>query len=303
MVATRYEHNPIITTEQVPFRVNSIFNPGAVKFHDSYILICRAELPSGRSCFVLARSKDGIQFTLDKNPWMTSADHGEFRNYVEWGIEDVRVNKIEDTYYLTYTGYSKYMPLVMLASTRDFESFEILGPITEPSNKDCSLFPEKINGLYWRLDRPTAEKRNDIWLSNSKDLIHWGGYRFLAEPEAGTWEADKIGNSTPPIRTDAGWLMLYHGVRGFGITTLYKLGAMLLDLNEPWKVIGKTEYPLLLPEKEYERVGDVTNVVFCNGWILEPNGEVKMYYSGADTNICLATMDIKDIISACNPVK
>jgi predicted GH43/DUF377 family glycosyl hydrolase len=303
MLATRYLQNPIITTEQVPFRVNSIFNPGAVKYKDEYILICRTELPSGRSVFVLARSFDGVQFTVDEKPWMTPQDHNEFCKYVEWGIEDARVVKINDRYYMTYTGYSKHMPLVMLAETKDFTDFHIHGPISEPSNKDCALFPAQINGLYWRMDRPSAEHRRDIWLSHSSDLIHWGGYRFLAEPESGTWESDKIGGSTPPIRTDEGWLLLYHGVRGFGISSLYKLGAMLLDLDEPWKVIGKTTYPLLTPEHDYERVGDVNNVVFCNGWIPEDDGELKLYYSGADTNICLATLQIDDAIAACKGLK
>jgi predicted GH43/DUF377 family glycosyl hydrolase len=299
MIITRYEQNPILTAEQVPFEVNSIFNPGAVKYKDEYILVCRAELPIGRSVLVIARSSDGIRFTVDPKPCLSPEDHGVYHKYVAWGIEDARVTRIGETFYLTYTGYSQYMPLVMLAETKDFVDFHIHGPISEPSNKDCVLFPEKINGKFWRIDRPSAELRRDIWMSSSPDLTYWGEYKFVLAPELGTWENDKIGGSTPPIKTKDGWLMLYHGVRGFGISSIYKLGALLLDLDEPWKVIGKTTDPILSPVLDYERVGDVNNVIFANGCIPEESGELKIYYSGADTNICLATVPISDLIAAC----
>ncbi len=119
------------------------------------------------------------------------------------------------------------------------------------------------------------------------------------QPELGTWESDKIGSSSNPIKTDEGWLMLYHGVRGFGRTSIYKLGVVLLDLNEPWKVIGKSKEPILSPDKDYERIGDVNNVVFSNGWIVEDDGNIKIYYSGADTNICVAETSIDELISVC----
>ncbi len=295
----RHNDNPILTAEDVPFKVNSIFNPGAVKHGDNYILVSRVEMPNGRSSFVIAESIDGINFKVQDKLALTPNDQGEFNRYAEWGIEDTRVTKIGDKYYLTYTGYSKYMPLVLLAETEDFKKFNVLGPITEPSNKDCTLFPEKINGFYWKVDRPSADERRDIWISKSPDLIHWGSYNAIMEPESGTWENDKIGNSTPPIRTKDGWLMLYHGVRGFGITSIYKLSVCLLDLEKPWIVKGKSSEPILVPETEYERVGDVTNVVFSNGWIPEENGDVKIYYSGADTNICLANTTVDYLLSLC----
>lgn len=295
----RYDKNPILTKSDVPFKVNSIFNPGVTKYKDKYLLLCRVEMPDGRSSFVKALSDDGYNFNVDAKPILTPHDHHEFYKYCEWGIEDPRITKILDTYYITYTGYSKYMPLVMLAETKDFEKFKIHGPISEPSNKDCAIFPEKINGFYWKIDRPSAEDRKDMWISRSSDLIHWGGYKILMEPERGTWENDKIGLSSPPIKTNKGWLLLYHGVRGFGISSLYKLGAVLLDLNEPWIVIGKTKEPVLSPDYDYERIGDVQNVVFSCGWIEEPDGSIKIYYSGADTNICLAETTVVELLSVC----
>jgi predicted GH43/DUF377 family glycosyl hydrolase len=214
-------------------------------------------------------------------------------------VEDPRIVKAEDRYLITYTGYSKYLPVVMLAETVDFKNFKFLGPITEPSNKDCAIFPEKIDGYYWKMDRPSTEKDNSVWLNRSKDLLHWGGFRFLINPINGTWAADKIGGSTPPVKTDEGWLFLFHGVRGFGISNIYKIGVMLVDLEKPWIIKSYSSEPILSPDKIYERVGDVQNVVFSNGWIVEDNGDVKIYYSGADTNICLAETNIEYLLSLC----
>ncbi len=299
MKINKFTDNPILTVKDVPFRVNSIFNPGAIKIGNEYILLCRAEMPNGRSSFVIAKSKDGKKFIVDDKPCLTPADHSDFLKYVEWGIEDVRISKIDLKYYLTYTGYSKYMPVVILSETEDFKKYKTYGPINVPSNKDCALFPEKINGYYWKVDRPSGDNRRDIWISKSPDLIHWGSYQFLMEPQNGTWESDKIGISTPFVKTSKGWLALYHGVRGFGITSIYKIGVVLLDLEKPWIVRGRSSEPLISPEMDYERIGDVNNVVFTNGWIIEDNGEVKIYYSGADTNICLAETNLDFLLSQC----
>lgn len=299
MGMSRYGKNPILTKKMVPFQVNSIFNPGAVKYMNKYILLCRVEMPNGRSSFVIAESNNGYDFQVNDKPCLTPDVHGEFYKYVQWGIEDPRITNVGEVYYITYTGYSEYMPLVMLSETKDFKSFKIHGPISEPSNKDSAIFPEKINGYYWKVDRPSAELRRDIWISRSPDLIHWGSPKFLMEPLAGTWENDKIGSSSQPIKTKKGWLMLYHGVRGFGISSTYRLGALLMDLEKPWIVKARTQEPILSPEFDYERIGDVMNVVFSNGWIVEENGDVKIYYSGADTNICLAETTINYLLSVC----
>jgi predicted GH43/DUF377 family glycosyl hydrolase len=293
----KYIKNPIITKDDVPFKVNSIFNAGAVKFEEKYLLLCRVEMPNGRSSLVLAESINGYDFKVASKLYLTPEDHQECYEYVKWGIEDPRITRIGNTFYLTYTGYSKYQPLVILAKTKNFKDFIIHGPITEPSNKDCAIFPEKIDGYYWKVDRPSAGIRGDIWISKSSDLIHWGGYKLVMEPEAGTWEERKIGNSSPPIKTKEGWLMLYHGVRGSGSSMSYKIGVVLLDINKPWIIKGRSKAPLIFPEYDYERVGDVGNVTFTNGWIVEKNGEVKIYYSGADTNICLATTSIDYLLS------
>lgn len=299
MEVIKYNRNPIITKNDVPFKVNSIFNPGAVKFKGKYLLLCRVEMLIGRSSLVIAESDDGYNFKVADKPILMPEDHKDCLEYVEWGIEDARITQIADKYYLTYTGYSKHQPLIILAETSDFIKFKIHGPISEPSNKDCAIFPEKIDKYYWKVDRPSAESRRDIWLSRSPDLIHWGGPRILMQPTQGTWEQDKIGSSSNPIKTKDGWLMLYHGVRSFGIGATYKIGVILMDLEKPWIIKGKSKEPIISPELDYERIGDVNNVVFSNGWILEENGNVKIYYSGADTNICLAETNVDYLLSIC----
>jgi predicted GH43/DUF377 family glycosyl hydrolase len=295
----RYAQNPIITRENVPFSVNSIFNAGAVRIGGEILLLCRIELPDGRSSLLVARSADGIKFKLEKKPCLTPQDHKEWYEYVEWGIEDPRITYMENWYYIIYTGYSRYEPTVMLARTKDFKRFDILGTVSEPSNKDAVLFPGKIGGLYWKIDRPSAQHRRDIWINQSPDLLHWGQNRILMEPRQGSWEQSKIGASTPPIKTAKGWLMIYHGVRGFGISSIYRQGVVLLDLKKPWKIIARSKIPFLAPEKDYERTGDVPNVVFSTGWIRESNGDIKIYYSGADMNICLAQTSEKYLLSLC----
>lgn len=296
---TKHIKNPILTKEDVPFHVNSIFNAGAVKIGGKYLLLCRTEMPNGRSSFTLAESQNGIDFKVAHKPCLSPGDHIECSDYVEWGIEDPRITQIGEKYYLTYTGYSKYEPLVILTETLDFKQFTIHGPICESSNKDCSLFPEKINGYYWKVDRPSAQKRRDMWISKSPDLIHWGSYRVLMEPTPGTWECDKIGSSSNPVKTEEGWLMLYHGVKELAFSAIYKIGVVLLDLERPWIVRGKTDEPIIVPDHHFERLGDVGNVVFSNGWIIETDGEIKIYYSGADMNICLATTTKDYLLSLC----
>lgn len=303
MSVVRYSGNPVLTAREVPFRVNSIFNAGATKFNDQYVLLCRVEMPNGLSSLIVARSDDGFRFTVEEAPVLTPQQHESFYEYVCWGVEDARITPLEDQFYILYTGYSENEPIVMLARTQDFKWFECLGPVTEPVNKDAVLFPEKIGGYYWKIDRPQISySTGDMWINRSPDLLHWGMHRRLIRRRKPLWDGDKIGASTPPVKTEKGWLLLYHGVRTIGASTIYRQGALLLDLNEPFKVVGRTREPILSPEEEYERIGDVPNVVFSTGWILEPDGEIKIYYSGADSNICVATTTVDYLLSQCEPV-
>jgi beta-1,4-mannooligosaccharide/beta-1,4-mannosyl-N-acetylglucosamine phosphorylase len=198
-----------------------------------------------------------------------------------------------------YTAVSRYGHRIALAQTKDFKTFERLAMVSDPGNKDGVLFPEKINGLYIRLDRPIGNDIGSIWISYSPDLINWGKSDLVISPRPRYWDSFRIGASVPPIRTDRGWLEIYHGVKMTTAGPIYRAGTVMLDLDNPAKVVGRCLTPILSPREEYERIGDVGNVVFAGGAIAEPDGEVKVYYGAADTSICVATAPIDELIDSC----
>ncbi|MEA1963746.1 MAG: glycoside hydrolase family 130 protein, partial [Candidatus Aerophobetes bacterium] len=219
-----------------------------------------------------------------------------FGIYEARGIEDPRATFIEDSYYIMYTASSGYGPQIALAKTNDFHTFERIALISESGNKDGVLFPEKINGQYVRLDRPIGLGIGSIWILYSNDLYSWGHSKVLISPRWGYWDSYRVGASAPPVRTTHGWLEIYHGVQMTSSGLIYRVGTVLLDLKDPASVIVRCNVPLLSPRENYERVGDVNNVVFACGAIVESNGEVKMYYGAADTCFCIATAKMEDII-------
>jgi len=233
---------------------------------------------------------------VEDKPVLLPAKEGIFGTYEALGIEDPRATFIEGTYYVMYTAYSSYGPRIALAKTDDFHTFERIALVSEPGNKDGVLFPEKIDGLYVRLDRPIGLGVGSIWISYSKDLSNWGHSKVLISPRKGYWDSYRVGASAPPIKTEWGWLEIYHGVQMTSAGPVYRVGTALLDLEDPSRVIGRCKVPLLSPREDYERIGDVPNVVFACGAIVEPNGEVKMYYGAADTCLCVATAKLEDII-------
>jgi predicted GH43/DUF377 family glycosyl hydrolase len=295
----RWEHNPIITLEDVPFRCNTIFNGTPVKFDGEYLLLLRVEGQRGYSFFCLARSKDGFHFYVDDQPCMQPAKEAPFKVWEENGIEDPRLTWIDGLYYIMYTAVSNYGHRIALARTDDFITFERVALVSGPGNKDGVLFPKKINGLYARLDRPIGNNVGSVWISYSPDLINWGRSELVFSPRPRYWDSYRIGASVPPIRTDRGWLEIYHGVKMTSSGPIYRAGTVMLDLNNPVEVVTRCLAPVLAPREEYERIGDVGNVVFAGGAIVEPDGEVKVYYGAADTSICVATAHIDDLIESC----
>ena len=292
----RWEGNPILKVEDIPYRCNTVFNGTPAKVNGEYILLIRVEGQQGYSFFASARSKDGFRFKVDPKPALLPATEGLFGKYEERGIEDPRATFIDGTWYIFYTAYSPYGARIALARTDDFKEFERVALVSEPGNKDGVLFPEKINGEYARLDRPIGLGTGSIWISYSKDLRHWGKSKVVMTPRGGYWDCDRIGASAPPIRTDHGWLEIYHGTKHTSGGPIYRAGSALYDLEDPSTVIARCNIPLLSPRTDYERIGDVGNVVFACGAIVEPNGEVKMYYGAADTAMCVATASLDDII-------
>lgn len=292
----RWEGNPIITLENIPFRCNTVFNGTPVKHNDEYLLLIRVEGQQGYSFFAIARSEDGYHFRVDDKPVLLPAQEGPFKKYEARGIEDPRVTCLEGVYYVMYTAYSEFGARIALARTDDFVHFERLAIVSEPGNKDGVLFPERINGKYVRLDRPIGLGIGSMWISYSEDLYSWGESRVLISPRPGHWDQYRIGASCPPIRTEDGWLEIYHGVKMTSAGPIYRAGTVLLDIDDPSRVIARCTVPLLSPRTDYERVGDVGNVVFACGAIVEPDGQVKMYYGAADTCMGVATASLSDIL-------
>lgn len=296
---TRWEYNPIITPDDVPFQCNTVFNGTPVKFGDAYLLLLRVEGQQGYSFFCLARSENGYYFDVDAQPCMMPASEGYFEMWEQNGLEDPRITYLDGWYYIMYTAVSGYGHRIALARTNDFVNFERLAMVSAPGNKDGVLFPEKINGYYARLDRPIGKDIGSIWISYSPDLINWGQSEIIISPRPRYWDSCRVGASVPPIRTDRGWLEIYHGFKMTSTGPIYRIGTAMLDINNPAKVIGRCLNPILSPRVEYERIGDVRNVVFASGAIVEDDGEVKIYYGAADTSICVATAHIDELIESC----
>jgi len=215
-----------------------------------------------------------------------------------FGIEDPRISLIEGTYYINYVGVSPCGVTTCLASTKDFISFERHGVIFCPENKDVAIFPEKVNGRYYALHRPFSPlfKRNDIWIGESSDLICWGNHHCLMGPRADCWDEVKIGAGAVPFKIDDGWLEVYHGADRNG---RYCLGAVLLDAEQPGKIIARADKPILEPEADYEREGFFGNAVFSCGLLCE-EGKLKIYYGASDTSICYAELSLEETIESLN---
>ncbi len=295
----RWERNPILTLEDVPFRCNTVFNATPVKVDGTYYLIVRVEGQQGYSFFCLAQSGDGLHFQMEKRPCMIPAKRHPWKRWEENGIEDPRLTVIDGKYYVMYTAVSRYGNYIALAKTEDFHNYKRIAVVSEPGNKDGVLFPEKIDGLYARLDRPIGRGLGTIWISYSPDLKHWGKSDFVCAPRPRYWDQYRIGASAPPIRTDRGWLEIYHGVKMTNSGPIYRIGTIMLDPENPAKVIGRCLEPLLSPRTDYERIGDVGNVVFACGAIVEDNGDVKVYYGAADTSICVASATLDELVESC----
>lgn len=298
-VVQRYPGNPILTLEGMPFPCNTVFNAAAAKYQDKYILLVRVENLAGRSVFALAQSFDGYTFTVEPDFAMVPSTEEPFKTYEELGIEDPRITFMDGVYYINYTAYSHHGARLALAKTTDFHTYERIALISEPNNKNAVLFPKKINGKYVRLDRPYWSSYGAIWISYSDDLVAWYDSKVVMTPRPGFWDSDRIGAGVPPIELDYGWLEIYHGVKNTSFGPIYRMGAVILDPENPEIVIAQSAVPILSPRELYERVGDVGNVVFACGAILEDDGTLKLYYGAADTHICLGTAKITDIIDAC----
>jgi predicted GH43/DUF377 family glycosyl hydrolase len=299
-VVKRYKNNPILTKNDVPYAVATVHNAGVIKHQGNYIILFRSHLHNGRSIIGKAVSKDGYHYKVDTKPFLEPAKKGIFAEYEEYGVEDLRINPLENAFYLTYSAYSRYGVRIMLARTEDFESVERVALISQADMRNIVLFPEKIGGKYVRLDRPHSQIMPwSIWISYSDDLIHWGNSRVLIKPLPYHWDESKVGPGSPPIKTKQGWLHIFHGVYTTMAGAVYRLGVALHDLKDPAHVIGVSDHWILQPEDPWEISGYVPNVVFTGGTIPEDNGTLKIYWGGADTVMCAGTANIKELTELC----
>jgi len=334
----RFDKNPIFAPDPASaWEGICVSNPGAWYDGEKVQLLYRAG-PDNKEHPIylgLAESRDGLHFTkVGKTPVFGPSEDG----FDAGCIEDPRIIKFGDTYFVTYaarmfppgrywqpdynlTGHNPPMPPEApiavrgnltrsgLAATKDFKKWHRLGPITSANidNRDVIIFPEQVNGQFVMLHRPYAWtgpaygcEKPSIWMSFSDDMLCWKEDHLLAQPHF-WWESRKIGGSTPPLRTKKGWLTLYHGVDDQNV---YRVGAMMLDLENPMKIIGRTPEPILEPEADYEKVGLVKNVVFpCGNVIIKD--QLFVYYGGADKVCCVATSSVDELVdyTMANPWK
>ncbi|MEK4476322.1 glycoside hydrolase family 130 protein [Paenibacillus sp. FSL R7-0048] len=236
----------------------------------------------------VARSHDGIHFTVEDHPALFPQGSLE-----SWGIEDPRITAIGSKFYITYSAASIRGVGVGLAETEDFKVFTRHGVILAPENKDVMLFPEQIGGKYYSLHRPVPHSFGapEMWIAESKDLFHWGNHRFLMGLRPGEWDGGRMGGGAVPFRTERGWLALYHGA---DTKHRYCMGAVLLDLEDPGKVLARSVRPIMQPEDDYELNGFFGGVIFSCGALLL--GEtVRMYYGAADEVMAVADIPLQDI--------
>jgi predicted GH43/DUF377 family glycosyl hydrolase len=298
----RHSRNPILTAQDWPYPAHTVFNAGACQVGDETVLLVRVEDRRGHSHLTVARSNDGVSsWHIDSKPSF-AADPGRFAEE-QWGVEDPRLTWVDERqeWIIAYTAFSPSGPMVSLAQTKDFRTFSRLGPVMPPEDKDAAVFSRRIGGRYAMIHRPVSAGSSGahIWLSFSPDLTHWGDHHILLHARRGAWwDANKIGLSPPPLETPEGWLLLYHGVRHTAGGCLYRLGLALLDLDNPRRVLRRTEEWVFAPEMPYERQGDVNGVVFPCGWILDKaSGLIRIYYGGADSCLALATAQLAEVLN------
>lgn len=295
-ICWRYSGNPILGPESVP-GINSVFNSAVVPFREGFAGVFRCDNRKREMNLHRGRSADGIHWEIDPKPISWVAPDPEIARF-EYRY-DPRVVWLEDRYYITWcNGY--HGPTIGMGYTFDFETFYQMENAFLPYNRNGVLFPRKIRGKYAMLSRPSDRGHTpfgDIFYSESPDLIHWGCHRFVMGPIPVSWQSTKIGAGPVPIETSEGWLVFYHGVitqcNGFE----YSMGAALLDLDQPWKVIYRSEEYLLAPMTFYERVGDTPNVVFPVGALVDgETGRIAIYYGGADTVVALAFAYVDEVV-------
>ena len=296
----RVPANPIITPDDLPYPANAVFNPGAATVDGDTVLLMRVEDLRGISSLYVARSQDGItKWRFDPEP-LLGPDPGHPEEV--WGCEDPRLTWLpeREEWAITYTAYSDRGPLVSLAMTTDFREVRRLGPVMPPDDKDAALLPIRFGDRWAMIHRPAPMYGGaHMWMSYSPDLRHWGDHTVLIEARDGAWwDARKIGLGPPPALVSDGWLVMYHGAHTTASGPIYRVGLALLDRDDPTIVLRRSDEWVLGPAASYERVGDVSKVVFPNGWIVdEEQDKLMLYYGAADSVVALAEARLSNVMA------
>jgi predicted GH43/DUF377 family glycosyl hydrolase len=297
----RHPGNPILGRKDWPYPVNSVFNAGATLLPDGdTLLLCRVEDRRGLSHLCAARSANGIDgWRIDPQPTLMP-NPTEYPEEI-WGIEDPRITYVPELeqFAIAYTSFARGGPGVSLAMTKDFKTFKRYGVIMAAEDKDAALLPRKIGGVWALIHRPVTALGAHMWISYSTDLQHWGNHKIMLQARrGGWWDANKIGLCSPPIETVKGWLVLYHGVRQTASGSIYRLGLALFDIDRPDICLQRGDSWMFGPEADYERTGDVRDVVFPCGQTIMPDGDtIHLYYGAADSCMALATGSIRALLS------
>ncbi|HZP72897.1 MAG TPA: hypothetical protein VFA97_05895 [Gaiellaceae bacterium] len=299
----RHPNNPILTAADWPYPANGVFNPAAAEVAGETVLLARVEDRRGISHLAVARSANGVDdWKVDSEPLLAP---DEATASEQWGFEDARVVWVDELrrWVITCTAYGPAGPAVFLAATEDFTTVERYGVVRHPEDKNAALLPHRIAGRWVLLHRPITQYgggHGEIVLSRSEDLVSWSAPEQVLQPRAGAWwDSLRIGIGPPPLRTEHGWLLVYHGVKETIAGDIYRVGLALLDLDEPTRVVRRLPTWILSPLEPYERSGDVPNVVFPSGLLHdEASDEIRLYYGAADSSICLATSRLADLVDA-----
>jgi predicted GH43/DUF377 family glycosyl hydrolase len=299
----RHPANPILTADDWPYAANAVFNPAAAEVDGNTVVLARVEGLTGISHLTVARSANGIDdWTVEREPLLAPTAGVDSE---QWGLEDARTVWVPelDKWVITCTAYGPAGPAVFLATTDDFTTVERHGIVKQPEDKNAALLPHRIDGKWILFHRPKTEfdaSRGGILLSRSKDLVSWSAPELVLQPRDGAWwDSLRIGLGPPPLRTEHGWLLIYHGVKETVGGCIYRVGLALTALDEPTRLLRRLPEWVLAPVAPYEREGDVPNVVFPCGLVHDPDsGDVRLYYGAADTSICVATASLDELLDA-----
>ena len=296
-VVWRYDANPIIKRRPLP-RITGIYNSAVVPWKGQFIGVFRTDGMDRLPRLHVGQSPDGLKFTFEPKPIILKCNDSEIEHF-EYAY-DPRVTPIDGVYYVTWcNGY--HGPTIGIARTKDFVDFEQMENAFLPYNRNGVLFPRKFGGKFLMLSRPSDTGHTpfgDIFVSESPDLVYWGRHRHVMSRGGAWWQGTKIGAGPSPIETSEGWLLFYHGVNTLCNGFVYSMSAVLLDLDQPWKVIACANQALLVPEAPYELAGYVPNVCFPAGCLCDSaTGRIAIYYGAADTCTAVAFTQVDELLS------